>query len=117
MKTFAISAALAVGAACLAGCTSHDTGSARPAGEYAIAVTGQGFEPPQLRVPRGQAVTLVFTRKTDQTCAKEVEFASLHQKVALPLNQPVRIALPASAGGAVTYQCGLHMLEGKIVAE
>jgi len=83
--------------------------------EYAIAVTDQGFEPAETKVPKGHPVTLVITRKTDQTCAKEVVFPSLDRRYTLPLNQPVRVTLPATQGGEIRYVCGMNMLGGEIV--
>ena len=91
--------------------------SAQVGGEVHVEVTDKGFEPADVKVPAGQPVTLVMTRKTDQTCAKEVVFASLNQRYQLPLNQPVRISLPASQKGTVSYQCGMKMLGGRIVVQ
>ena len=85
--------------------------------EVHVDVTDKGFEPADVKVPAGQAVTLVMTRKTDQTCAKEVVFASLDQRYPLPLNQPVRITLPASQRGTLSYQCGMKMLGGRVVIQ
>ncbi len=86
--------------------------------DFQLAVTDRGFEPAQTVIPRGQAVTLVVTRKTDQTCAKEIVIPRLNQRRALPLNQAVRIEIPA---GVVTdtlnYVCGMNMLGGTIVAQ
>ena len=83
--------------------------------EFEIVVTDKGFEPAEVIVPKGRPVTLVITRKTDQTCAKEVVFASLNQRHDLPLNQPVRVTLPASSAGTVSYVCGMNMLGGSII--
>ena len=80
-------------------------------------VTDKGFEPAEVKIPAGQAVTLIMPRKTDLTCAKEVEFARLNQKYTLPLNQPVRIVLPATQAGTLSYQCGMHMLGGRVVIQ
>lgn len=84
-------------------------------GDYQIAVTERGFEPAELKIPSNQPLTLVVTRKTDQTCAKELVFADTKQRHELPLNQPVRIALPAQQGGTLSYACGMDMIHGKIV--
>jgi len=99
----------------LGSCQQSRTGSS--ATEVHIDVTEKGFEPEEVKIPAGQAVTVIMTRKTDQTCAKEVEFASLNQKYTLPLNQPVRVTLPASQAGTLSYQCGMHMLGGRIVIQ
>jgi plastocyanin domain-containing protein len=80
-----------------------------------VNVTDNGFEPAEVRIRAGRSVALIMTRKTDQTCATEVEFASLHRKYALPLNQPVRITLPASPAGTLSYECGMHMVGGRIL--
>lgn len=84
-------------------------------GEYQIALTDRGFEPAEIKIPSNQAVTLVVTRKTDQTCAKELVFADTKQRHELPLNQPVRIALPPQQGGTLSYACAMDMISGKIV--
>lgn len=97
----------------LAGCqrTATQQGSA----EYAIAITDKGFEPAQTTIPKGQAITLVFTRTTEQTCAKEVVFPALKQRHPLPLNEPVRVNIPASAEGTISYFCGMNMLSGSVI--
>lgn len=63
----------------------------RPAGEVAITVTDEGFQPERVTVPKGAPVTLVFTRKSDQTCATDVTFARLGKSYPLPLNKSVRV--------------------------
>lgn len=99
--------------AILTGCQRSAThqGSA----EYAIAITDKGFEPAETKIPKGQAVTLVFTRKTDQTCATEVVFPALKQRHPLPLNEQVRVNLPPSAEGTISYVCGMNMLSGSVI--
>ena len=117
---FSAFAALLIGSGALVLGACNQTQSrqvGQAAGEVHVDVTDKGFEPAEVKIPAGQAVTLVMTRKTDQTCATEVEFASLNQKYTLPLNQPVRIALPASPAGTLSYQCAMHMLSGKVVVQ
>ena len=89
--------------------------SAQAGADVHVDITDNGFEPAEVTIPAGRSVALVMTRKTDQTCATEVEFASLHQKYALPLNRPVRITLPASQAETLSYECGMHMIGGRIV--
>jgi plastocyanin domain-containing protein len=102
-------------ASLLASCQSQST---VPAGrEIAVDVTDQGFEPAEVRVPAGEPVTLVLTRKTDQTCATEVVFQSLHRRYKLPLGRPVRIALAPTSKGTLVYRCGMDMLGGRVTFE
>jgi plastocyanin domain-containing protein len=85
--------------------------------EVQLAVTDRGFEPPRTAVPRGRALTLVVTRKTEQTCATEIFIPRLNQRQALPLHQPVRIEIPAGVEDTLNYVCGMNMLGGTIVAK
>jgi plastocyanin domain-containing protein len=82
----------------------------------AITVTDRGFEPADVRVAAGQPITLEFTRKTDQTCATDVVFQD-GQRHELPLNQPVRVTLPASQAGTLDYACGMNMIKGKVTVQ
>jgi len=121
---FASLASLVVAAGIMAiGCGRSEQGAPRgqrssgQAREIHIAVTDKGFEPAEVKVPSGRPMTLVITRKTDQTCATAVEFASLNVRDSLPLDQPVRITLPAGPARTVSYECGMHMLGGKIIVQ
>jgi len=105
-----------LGAALLIGCQQTGSGQ-QPLAEVHVDVTEQGFEPAEVKVPTGRPVTIVMTRKTDQTCAKSVEFASLHKSYELPLDQPVSISLPASSKGTIRYECAMHMLSGRVIIE
>lgn len=81
---------------------------------YQVAVTDNGFEPAETKIPAGRPATIVFTRKTAQTCATEVVFAGLNQRYELPLNEPVRVELPANEGGTLAYACGMDMIKGTV---
>ena len=81
-----------------------------------VAVTATGFEPGRVSVPKGTAVHLVFTRTVEETCAKEVVFPATGLRRALPLGQPVTVALE-SVSGEVTFTCGERMLKGSVVAQ
>ena len=117
-------AALALAAGCggsktQSGATAGDADQPAARGhDIEVAVTDKGFEPSQPQVERGEAVTLVFTRKTDQTCATDVMFPRLGLKVQLPLNEPVRVDIPAGAVEDTLYfACGMNMISGQIMAK
>ena len=113
----------ALGAGCggskaKSGATAGDADEAPRGHDIAVAITDRGFEPSQPQVERGEAVTLVFTRKTAQTCATDVMFPRLGMKVQLPLNEPVRVDIPAGAVEDTLYfACGMNMVSGQIVAK
>jgi plastocyanin domain-containing protein len=63
-------------------------------------------------VIRGAKVALVFTRRTNQTCAAEVAIPTLKLKKPLPLNTPVTIEYMADKTGEVAFTCGMDMIRG-----
>jgi len=84
-----------------------------------ITVTDAGFVPAHVEVPRGQPVTLVFTRRSDKTCAIDVHLvlpdgARIDEQ--LPLGTPVEIPLQLDRAGEITYACGMDMIHGTIEA-
>ncbi|CAN5917800.1 hypothetical protein BH11MYX2_BH11MYX2_04650 [soil metagenome] len=88
--------------------------------ETLISVTEKGFEPDNVKVPAAQPVTLVFDRKTDKTCAKEVVINVGDGKTIkkdLPLDKPVEVAVTFPKAGALTYSCGMDMLHGTLTVQ
>lgn len=112
--------AFALVAAVATGCSkesSADKESPSTDGRYEIAVTERGFEPDDVSVPGGKPVTLVFSRKTDKTCAKDIVLDLGDGKKIekdLPLNQPVEIAMTFPKAGELAYACGMDMIHGTI---
>lgn len=82
--------------------------------EASVAVTENGFEPKMVMLAKGRPGTLVITRTTDATCATEAVFAESGEKYALPLNQPVRIRIAATAAETLHYACGMDMYHGSV---
>ena len=100
-----------------AGCARETRQSADSGTRFEIAVTDTGFTPASITIPAGKAVTIVVTRKTDQTCAKEIVFPDQGIRKPLPLNEAVEISLPASPKGEMTYVCGMNMISGKVLVQ
>lgn len=99
-----------------AGCKQgkESAGSSASAGRYEMTVDGGGFHPNQLALAVGVPATIVVTRTTDQTCAKEMVIPSLNLRKALPLNQPVEFAVTPAAKGQINFACGMNMMTGVI---
>ena len=119
---------LALLSAC--GKDKKDEGAAKPAptetkkstdpNRFDISVTEKGFEPEDTNVPAGTPVTLVFERKTDNTCAKQVVLTMDDGKTIekdLPLNTPVEIAATFPKAGTLGYACGMDMMKGHVVVK
>ena len=82
-----------------------------------IEVTDAGFLPERIQIPHGQPITLVFTRRSDKTCAVDVHFVLPDgQRIdeQLPLGQPVEIPIQVDRVGEVVYSCGMNMDHGTI---
>jgi plastocyanin domain-containing protein len=81
-----------------------------------VAITEEGFSPARVNAEAGIPIELVFTRKTDKTCATEIVVPSLKIKKPLPLNEPVPVAFTPEKGD-VNFACGMNMLKGKLVVK
>lgn len=86
----------------------------------AITVTDAGYEPARVTIPRGRPVVLVFTRRSEKTCAVDVHIklpdgTSIDRR--LPLGQAVEIPLRIDRAVDVTYACGMDMIHGTIVVK
>ena len=82
-----------------------------------VRVDGEGYHPATIRARAGQAITLVFTRTTDETCGQQLVFPTQNIRRDLPLNQPVEVALPAQHAGTIAFTCGMNMMRGTVVAQ
>lgn len=80
-----------------------------------IAVTAKGFEPARVKVAKGVPLKLVVTRKTDDTCAKEIVIPDENLKADLPLNKPVTLSFTPTKSGEIRYACGMNMVSGVLV--
>lgn len=77
-----------------------------------ISVTEEGFVPKRLEVKRGEPVILVFTRRTNHTCAKDViVYVDDKTQIAhpLPLDQPVEIPVTFAQAGERGFACKMGM--------
>jgi thiol-disulfide isomerase/thioredoxin len=83
-----------------------------------IDVVDGGYTPARIEVKAGEPVVIVFTRRSDATCATDVHFVlpdGTRVDEELPRGKPVEIPLRLERAGEVTYACGMNMLRGTIV--
>jgi plastocyanin domain-containing protein len=80
-----------------------------------LSVTKNGFEPDRVKVTKGVPLKLVVTRRTDETCAKEIVIPDENIKADLPLNKPVTLTFTPKRAGELQYSCGMGMYTGVLV--
>ena len=103
-----------------AGSASAEAPKTKDTSRIEITVTRRGFDPGEIKVPAKKPVTLVFTRKTDQTCTKSVVLTLDDGKKVereLPLDTPVELAVTFPKAGKLGYACGMDMTKGIIVVQ
>jgi plastocyanin domain-containing protein len=102
---------LAVALACSQPTTAQD-------GAIHMSVTTSGFEPSNIKAKKGVPLKLVITRKTDQTCAKEIVIDEYDIHAKLPLNTPVTVAFTPNKSGQLRYGCAMNkMVSGVLTIE
>ncbi len=80
--------------------------------ELQVQVTERGFEPARVRIARDETTTLLVTRTTERTCARELVLDELGIREELPLGKAVRIALTPTKSGPMKFGCAM----GKMVS-
>jgi plastocyanin domain-containing protein len=85
-----------------------------------ITVTDAGYTPARITIPHGKPVVLVFTRKSEKTCAVDVHMTlpdgtKIDRR--LPLGQAVEIPIQVEHAGEIPYACGMDMNHGAIVVQ
>ncbi|HZA51065.1 MAG TPA: cupredoxin domain-containing protein [Myxococcaceae bacterium] len=89
--------------------------------EVRLTVTEDGFKPSPVKVKQGEPVTLVITRKTDNTCAKSVVIDGADveggERISrkLPLNEEVRVPFTPARAGEIRYGCSMNKMVGGVL--
>ena len=97
--------------------STREVSAAPASGRIEVAVTSEGFVPARTRVKVGQPVTLVVTRKVDQTCATEIVIKDYGINKPLPKDQAVEVTFTPTKPGPIRYACAMDMIAGELVAE
>lgn len=99
-----------------AGCSTQRASITVAPARVAVSVTDAGFVPANIRVPAGAPVTLVVTRKVEQTCVTGIVLDPPGIRKELPLNQAVEITFTPKAG-TVDFSCPMHMISGTVTVQ
>ncbi|OYZ21745.1 MAG: hypothetical protein B7Y39_08555 [Bdellovibrio sp. 28-41-41] len=82
-----------------------------------LSVTENGFEPSEIKVKPGTHVILKVTRKTDQTCATEIQIKEKKIKQKLDKDKVATVDIGTLQKGDIRFACGMDMISGHIIAE
>jgi plastocyanin len=80
-----------------------------------MKVTDKGFEPATVTVKKGEPVTLVITRTTEQTCATEIVIDDYGVNTKLPLNKAVTVTFTPKQAGDLKYGCAMGKMIGGVL--
>ena len=83
--------------------------------EYTMVITDKGFEPSSLKVKAGSPITLKVTRKTNETCAREITIPSQKLRVDLPLDKEVIVKVASLKKGEIKFGCAMDMMIGGVM--
>jgi plastocyanin domain-containing protein len=80
-----------------------------------VEISEDGFIPAKINVQKGEDLVLLITRKTNNTCVKELKTANQANEVPLPLNKEVEFKVgKLDKTGDVKLLCGMNMTAGVI---
>ena len=82
-----------------------------------IKVTADGFQPHEVKLKKGEHVTLVFTRVTDDTCITAIDIPAEHvSNLELPLGDPVPVTFTPAKAGTEEFHCSaMGMGDGRLI--
>lgn len=92
------------------GCSRAEPG----ASEHRLTVSEHGFNPLRLDARRGEPLTLLVTRTSDASCAKEILVPEMGIRESLPIRREVRITFTPARSGDLRYTCCDDMKGGVI---
>lgn len=88
-----------------------------PSNATKITVSSAGFEPSEIKVKKGEPISLAFYRKDSNNCGDEVVFPKLNIKKQLPVGQTVLVEITPQESGELAFTCGMNMMKGKILVQ
>lgn len=92
--------------------------AATAAGRQEVTITVHGgYEPPAVRVRKGEPVRLVFDRQESSGCSEEVVLPDFGVRRFLPPFEKTVVEVTPQRAGAHEFTCGMGMLRGTLIVE
>lgn len=114
MRTLLAAVSIALLAAASGACKAKPAAPPEVKDLVNVTVDEDGFKPDQIPAKRDRALTLVFKRTTDKTCATSVVIASERINKELPLNTPTSVTFIPEKAGDIHFACPMNMVTGTI---
>ncbi len=83
---------------------------------FNITVDGEGYHPSEIKTSQDEVI-LVFTRITEDTCAREVINEEQNINRELPLNEPVKIKFDMKNSQEVTFGCHMNKMFQAVIVK
>jgi plastocyanin domain-containing protein len=112
---FVTSALLALCLTLASACSAGAADEGPLGNRVTMTITDKGFEPQNIRVKKGEPVTLIITRKSDATCATEIVIDDPKVHTKLPLNQAVTVTFTPQKSGKLKYGCAMNKMIGGVI--
>ena len=81
-----------------------------------VTIGPDGFSPQRIELETGVPARLVFTRRTESTCATKVQVPAFGvEPTAIPMNEPTAITFTPKHTGSFTFACGMNMITGRLL--
>jgi plastocyanin domain-containing protein len=104
------------GASVVASCTKPAGAQQATVREVELVVHGS-FAPDRITAAPGERLRLKVTRHDEGDCTHEIVFPALGIRATLPAHQTTVIDLPPLPAGETSFECGMKMIHGTIVAK
>jgi Cu+-exporting ATPase len=104
----------------ISGCASKPVAATQgPDGVQVVkVVVKHGYSPNTIQAQAGKPLKIEFYRDEDpgaESCAKDLVIPSENVNIPLPAHESQIVEIkPQASGSEVDFQCGMHMMKGKI---
>jgi len=82
-----------------------------------IIVVDGLYTPSEIKVKKGEPVTLRFLRKEENPCAGTVIFDDFQQSAELSIDEPFDLEITPKKAGEYEFTCQMGMYRGKLIVE